>query len=197
MITPEIRAKIERKLLVNESIVWAGKPIARAFSKHTIGMMLFGIPWCAISFTIFAAFMHSIWFSTGDATIKMNGTLRSVEEMSMWVKCGMTAFFIPFITIGLCTLLAPLWYYLSQKASVYVVTNQRAIRFGRFLRTSWRAPELEFIDREEGRNGRGSLFFATTSTGKGGTRLVGFENLDIHDLPAAERALQALYEREV
>jgi hypothetical protein len=90
-----------------------------------------------------------------------------------------------------------LWYYLSQKASVYVVTNQRAIHFGRLWRTSWRATELEFIDREERRNGRGSLFFATKSVGKGGTRLVGFENLDAHDLPAAESALQALYEREL
>jgi hypothetical protein len=195
MITPEIYAKINRKLLVNESIVWVGKPIACAFSKYTIGLMLFGIPWSAISFTICALVMHSIWLVEGGTPIEINGTPTTVAEMSIWIKLGMTAFFIPFITIGLCTLLAPLWYYFSQKASVYVVTNQRAIRFGRFWRTSWRAPELEFIDREEGRNGRGSLFFATTSTGKGGTRLVGFENLDIHDLPAAERALKALYER--
>ncbi len=195
MLQPETLAKIERKLLVNESIAWAGKPIPRFFSKYTIASMIFGIPWSAITFTICTLAMNSIWFPEEGARIAINRTSITVTEMSIWLKLGMSAFFIPFITIGIYMLLAPLWHYLSLKASVYVITNQRAIHFGRFLRSSWRAPELEFVDREERRNGRGDIFFATKSTGKGGSRMVGFENLAIQDLPMAESALQALYER--
>ena len=183
MLTPELTERLQKKLDLNEQLLWAGKPIPRAFSKASVRAMLFAIPWSAITWTVFGTFMSTLWF--GGGTAKFNG--RPAAELSLWLRLGFTAFFIPFITISIATLFAPLWQWLSMRGQYYAVTTKRALALGRFRVKSWRAPEIDFIDRCDRRNHTGDLYFVYGNSGP-----TGFDNLPSEALAPAENALKNL-----
>lgn len=190
MIDPRLRARVERKLDLNERLVWAGKPVPWAFSKKTLGAMLFGIPWSFITAIVMSGFIYSFFFTEDGRG----------EPLAL--KIGICIFFVPFVTIGVGMLGAPLWARLRTPHWVYAVTDKRALIIGLFHTRDWRASELEFIDRADHRNGRSDLFFARgQATANGGlnngsvhlvSRLIGFRNLPATEAPAAESALRAL-----
>lgn len=190
MIDPRLRARVERKLDLNERLVWAGKPVPWAFSKKTLGAMLFGIPWSFITAIVMSGFIYSFFFTEDGRG----------EPLAL--KIGICIFFVPFVTIGVGMLGAPLWARLRTPHWVYAVTDKRALLIGLFHTRDWRASELEFIDRADHRNGRSDLFFARgQATANGGlnngsvhlvSRLIGFRNLPATEAPAAESALRAL-----
>lgn len=88
MIDPRLRARVERKLDLNERLVWAGKPVPWAFSKKTLGAMLFGIPWSFITATVMSGFIYSFFFTEDGRG----------EPLAL--KIGICIFFVPFVTIG-------------------------------------------------------------------------------------------------
>ncbi len=194
MLTPEETQRIHNKLDVNEQLVWCAKPIPRAFSKATIGAMLFGIPWSAISGTLCAIFLSQVVFGDSNEPITVNGVKTTADAISIWFKIGICAFFVPFIVIGIATLFAPLWKRIAMTGQIYAVTTKRAVCFGRILRKSWRAPEINFIDRIERRNGTGDIHFAYSTVSQNGNHPpVGFDNLPARELDAAEAALRKLH----
>ncbi|MBQ9693948.1 MAG: hypothetical protein IJV69_04250 [Kiritimatiellae bacterium] len=193
MLFPEETERIQQKLDLNEQLLWTGKPIPRAFNKQSISLMLFGIPWNAISWTICIAFMNQVVFGDPNEPVTVNGVKTTVGAVSIWFKIGITVFFIPFITIGIGTLLAPLWKRLSMAGQIYAVTTKRALILGRFRTKSWRAPEIEFIDRRDRRNHTGDIHFAYASVCQNGHHpLVGFDNLSAEALTPAETALRQI-----
>lgn len=190
MIDPELQSRVERKLDLNERLVWAGKPVPWAFSRQTLAAMLFGIPWSFITAMVMSGFIYGLFFAEDG------------REEPLALKIGICIFFVPFVTIGVGMLGAPLWARLRTPHWVYAVTDKRALLIGLFHTRDWRASELEFIDRADHRNGRSDLFFARgQATANGGlnngsvhlvSRLIGFRNLPATEAPAAESALRAL-----
>ena len=194
MLTSDETQRLQNKLDLNEQLLWAGKPIPRAFSKSTIGAMIFGIPWCAITSVVGGAFLSSVIFGDPNDPVTINGVKSTVSEISIGFKIASCAFFVPFITIGIGMLFAPLWKFLAMTGQIYAVTTKRAVIVGRILRKSWRSPEILFIDRTDRRNRTGDIHFAYSSVSQNGHHPpVGFDNLPAADLDAAETALRKIY----
>jgi hypothetical protein len=194
MLTSDETQRIQKKLDLNEQLLWAGKPIPRAFTKSTIGAMIFGIPWCAITSVVGGAFLSSVIFGDPNDPVTINGSKTTVGAVSILFKIGICAFFVPFITIGIGMLFAPLWKFLAMTGQTYAVTTKRAVIVGRILRKSWRTPEILFIDRTDRRNRTGDIHFAYSATSQNGHHApVGFDNLPAADLDAAEAALRKIY----
>jgi hypothetical protein len=106
----------------------------------------------------------------------------------------MCAFFVPFVTIGIGMLFAPLWKFIAMTGQTYAVTTKRAMIIGRIRTKSWRAPEISFIDRCDRRNGTGDIHFSYSSVSQNGHHPpIGFDNLPANDLDAAEAALRKIY----
>ena len=181
MIDPRLRARVERKLDLNERLVWAGKPVPWAFSRQTLAAMLFGIPWSFITAMVMSGFIYGLFFAEDG------------REEPLPLIIGICIFFVPFVSIGVCMLGAPLWTRLRTPHWVYAVTNKRALIIGRFRTRDWRASELRFVDRADHRNGRSDLFFAHDRVSDNGSPCpTGFHNLPTAEASAAESALRAL-----
>ena len=189
MIDPRLRARVERKLDLNERLVWAGKPVPWAFSKKTLTAMLFGIPWSFITAMVMSGFIYGLFFSEDG------------REEPLPLIVGICIFFIPFVSISVCMLGAPLWCRLRTPHWVYAVTDKRALLIGLFHTRDWRASELRFVDRADHRNGRSDLFFTyDRARGTHGEVISNGEAFGFHNLPtaeasAAESALRALVRR--
>ncbi len=183
--------RVQKKLDLNETLVWVGRPKPIAFTRHTVTLMLFGIPWCTIVSMVGGAFMLSFWFAAPDSKVTVNEVETTVAEVSIWFKLGMTAFFIPFVVIGLGTLFAPLWNKLVMSWTIYAVTTKRAMHVGRWFTTSWRAKDLwREPDRIDKRSGYSTIEFAygRTSTPAGQSK-AGFINIPTSEAMRAEKAL--------
>ncbi len=190
--------RVQKKLDLNETLVWVGRPRGScAFTKQTVGAMLFGIPWCAIVSVVGSAFMYQFWFSDPSTEVTINDVKTTVSEVSIWLKLGMTAFFVPFVVIGLSTLLAPLWHKLWTGRLIYAVTTKRAMRLGPLFVKSWRPHDMFELDRIDKRNGSTDLLFAYSSMQTNGrSHAVGFTHLATTTASAAEKALRDLYKDE-
>ena len=195
MLTSEETQRLQNKLDLNEQLIWAAKPIPRAFSKSSIAAMIFGIPWSAITAVVAGAFLNSMFFGDPNDPVTVNGTKTTMGEVSILFKIGMCAFFVPFVTIGIGMLFAPLWKFIIMTGQTYAVTTKRALIMGRIRTKSWRAPEISFIDRCDRRNHTGDIHFTYSSVSQNGHHPpIGFDNLPAQELNAAEAALKQLHD---
>lgn len=176
MLTPEETQRVQRKLDLNERLVWCGKPCPRAFNRATVAMMFFGIPWLTISGSASIVMLSRFW-------------LKPCTE-PLLMRFLFSLFFLPFWGIGVGMVGAPLWHRLRQRKWVYAVTDKSALIVGAFTCTRWRKRDLLTPDRADHRNGLTDILFATTSYAVNGRYLpIGFQNLPTLEAPAAERAL--------
>lgn len=194
-LSVEARAKIDRRLNLNEQLLWAGKPIPKGFSKGMLGVMVFGFIWLGLSLFIGGLMAGSLWFGDGSQTIEVNGRETMVSELSVWVKVSITSFFIPFIFIGIGFVFLPLWRRLWSAGLIYAITTKRVMRVGRLRTTSWRVAECLEPDRVDYRNGTTDIFIAYSSIlHNGRAQLTGLINLPTHEAAGAEAALRRLLE---
>lgn len=138
-----LQAKIDRELETGERVEWAGMPVPRFFTGHSIAAFLFAIPW-----TSFALFWT---VGAAEATADSCGP-RGFEFFPL--------FGIPFILVGVFLLLSPLWTYQKARRTAYVITDRRALTFdGGWSTTirSFRPDELRNLSRKERRAGRGDV----------------------------------------
>ncbi len=175
MISPETLQRIRSRLDLNERLVWCGKPVPRAFNKTTLSMMLFGLPWTAITGLVSGGFFLA-------------------EDLPAFpLRLFLILFFIPFYVVAISMLGAPLWSLLRQRRWVYVVTDKSARIMGAFRCTTWRRQELDFLDRADHRNGLTDIHFSHASYMINGSHpLQGFINLPTAEASAAIAALKAL-----
>ncbi len=179
MLTPEETLRVQRTLDLNERLVWCGKPVPKGFSKATLSMMLFGLPWTAITMTVSGVFMYQFWGKPCNEPLPF--------------RIGMTCFFIPFWLVSIGMLGAPLWSRLRQRRWLYAVTDKSARIVGAFRTASWRRREISVPDRADHRNGLTDLIFASAAyTVNGRHPPVGFLNLPTFEADAAEQALREL-----
>jgi hypothetical protein len=132
----------------NERLLWSGFPSPSRTAIAAIPAALFGIP-----FTAFAIFWISMaWVGTSRGHLP-----------------GPMAFFplfgLPFVLIGVSTLLAPLWAYLGSSATTYAVTDKRVmIVTGRGSVRSLMPGDIGEIVRLDHAGGTGSLYFSPPGT---------------------------------
>ena len=138
-IPQPIQDLLDRELEPGEPIEWMAMPKPLFFTKAAKGVFLFGIPW-----TAFAVF----W------TV---GAARQANDIAF------PLFGVFPILIGVGLLSAPIWAYRRALATVYVITNRRAISFEGIRWTTIRnyPPErLKQVYRKEKQDGSGDVMIA-------------------------------------
>ncbi len=163
-----LREQIDRELEAGERLEWAGMPVPRFFTAHSIAGFLFAIPW-----TAFAIFWTA---GAAQATADSCGP-RGFDFFPL--------FGVPFILVGVYLLLSPLWTYLKTRRTAYAITDRRALIFdGGWSTTirSFRPHELRDLSRKERRNGRGDVVITrrVRPDGEGGqqTEDIGFLHVE-------------------
>lgn len=136
---------IDRELDSGEIITWLEKPIPYYWTNKSLGSFLFAIPWTA--FSIF--WMYAV----------MEFRIPDVSDID--INRGAAVLFgTPFVLVGLVLLLNPIWTYRKTLASVYVITNKRAITIEGGWSTTIRSyfpNELTDLFRRERRDGSGDV----------------------------------------
>ncbi len=186
VLSPEEFQRLQNKLKPKEQLLWAGKPIPRAFTEFTTHAMLFSFLWWG-----FLCFVICTFFSDYDPNT--NVYIFGVKKTASGFSAREIALFFvpltPFIIAGIGLAFAPLWKYLIMKERVYVVTTKRAMIVGRIHTQSWRASEMQFIRRTS----TDVHFVYSPVEHNGHHPPIGFESLSANDLDAAEAALHKLH----
>jgi len=167
-IPDKLRKKIDRELEPREVIKWIDQPIPRFFTAVSIVSFLFGIPWTA--FTLFW-----IWTAAGFGSPLVTGfspefvtgsSPQLVAGFSPQLVAGFSPqlifplFGLPFLLIGFCMLLSPVWVWRTAFQTVYLITDKRAISIEGGLMTTVRSylPEqLKDVYYQESNDGVGNV----------------------------------------
>jgi hypothetical protein len=170
-----IRAELDR----DEKVAWSGEPVPRFFTKSSLPLFLFALPWTGSSIAWVAA---SLIFTRGAGLFSYAFPL----------------FGVPFVVIGLAMLSSPIGEWLKLSRTAYVVTDKRALIIDHDLRRvrrvrSFSGAELSPITKEQHADGTGDLFFAEVprrSENDAYPEPVGFTG--VRGFREAERALRTL-----
>ena len=95
------RQMVENNLMQQEELLWVGKPIPRLFSAGSLATFLFSLP--LLGFVIFWT-----WGAAQGSAI-------------------FACFSIPFWCVGIGLFCSPWWTQRTQKRTVLVITNRRAM----------------------------------------------------------------------
>lgn len=111
-----LRQQAEAMLLDGERIVWAGRPDPRRSMAGLWPVVLFGIPWTALSGSFMA--------------IPIAALLGLAEVKGARDLPGAIAFLfsIPFVLVGLALVSAPYWAFREASRSGFIVTDQRVMK---------------------------------------------------------------------
>lgn len=177
-LAPEARTRLERELEPGEKVFWAGQPRPGRHALRALPIALFGVPW-----TAFAVF----W------TVMASGIGGQAHEFG-WL---FGLFGLPFVAIGIAMLGSPWWARRRAMATVYAITERRALILSgtRTLRTESHASE-QFVEihKTERSDGSGDLLFLerTVRGRRGRVRSVPDGFWGVPDVRDAERFLRAL-----
>ncbi|MEO1009543.1 MAG: hypothetical protein AAFX79_13350 [Planctomycetota bacterium] len=149
--------RIAPELRDDERVLWADRPVPRAFNKATVSAVLFSIP-----FTGFAVF----WIAGAAGLIGgMGGPGQGGPGPSGGVMGTVFPLFgLPFVLVGLGMMSTPIWYRRRLKKSLYAITDRRAIIwqgavFGGTQVSSHWAKDLAVLERRQRSDGSGDLVF--------------------------------------
>jgi hypothetical protein len=171
-----IQDVLESRLGPDERIEWMGMPKPALFTPLATAVFLFAIPWTAIAIHV-----------TVDAARQANDIVYPLLHS-------------PGILIGIALASAPIWAYRLALATVYVITNRRAISFQGTRWTTIRnypPKRLNQVYRKEKQDGSGDVMIARdvyrSAGGDMQTQVLGF--LRIPNVRDVERRLKRLAER--
>lgn len=151
-------ARIQSELDRGEKLVWTGQPIPRRFTRQSLPIVLFGIPWTAFS-VFWMAGASGMLFGVGGNKAAGLDVFHVVFPL----------FGLPFVIIGLAMLSSPFWIRRKALGTLYALTDQRAILweagwFGAVEVRSYRPRDLTKMHRLEFANGDGDLVFEEVIT---------------------------------
>lgn len=170
-LSRQLQSELERELAPGERVVWSGQPIPSRYSRGTLPIVLFGIPW-----TGFAVLWTAMAF-VGTRSLKGD------DAMSTGFRWLFPLWGLPFIAIGVGMLSSPWWLKRRAGRVLYAVTDRRAILFEPARRgarkvRSFEPAALQALERTEHPDGSGDLIFARQawrdSDGDRRTSQVGF-----------------------
>ncbi|MFI4855180.1 MAG: hypothetical protein ACIAQF_09440 [Phycisphaerales bacterium JB065] len=149
MSAPSSDPRIARELESNEELIWAGRPDPSRMGCRSMPIVIFGIPFTAISVFWVLATSGVLFGSIG-------GGGRIVQIL-------FTLFGVPFVLVGLFMLTAPFWAKRAAKRTLYALTDRRCIIWQHGLRTttvkSYGPDDLGSMSRVERKNGAGDVIF--------------------------------------
>lgn len=138
-----------------EVIRWAGQPSPGRSALTTLPILLFAIPWTAISGGMFFGVIYSL-------------LVGKAPGEPGYIGAGMGIFFLllltPFVGIGLAMLSAPVWAWHTARHTVHAVTDKRLLTIveGRARKVKSVLPEhIVSLERKERRDGSGTLTVVT------------------------------------
>jgi hypothetical protein len=178
-----------------EIVRWAGKPNAGRAFLYSFGVYAVGVPWSALTFTIFGALLASIISAvTGDSS---NRPIALGEYAIM----GFTvAFAFPFVAIGVGMLASPFWVLSKARRTLHVITDRSVLTI-----VAGRTSEVTSIDpkriakttRRERRDGSGTLTIYTGHEKDSDGDIVAQSEkfFSVPDVKAAEQAVEQLRQR--
>lgn len=186
-ISPRLREIVDRELKPHEVIQWIGQPIPRFFTFQSTMGFLIGIP-------LTAHFLFLSWSATGFGSLSKQG-LTPFDVLPI-------LFYVPFIWMGVCMLLSPIWTRLMALQTVYLITDQRAISIEGEKRSTIRnylPQQLQTVYRQENKDGTGDVIVTIRyiKDSEGGVRreLLGF--MQLRDPKQVEHLLKTLADIEV
>jgi hypothetical protein len=174
---------IEPKLLdADETLVWSGQPNALSYAvKKSWSTFLFGL--------VFFGF--SLFWVYGAATQGRN--------VDGWMGIPFWSFGLPFVAVGACLVLSPLWHLFRGLRTTYVLTNRRALTtnpppFGR--RLSVPLNQIRFVDVRTSTDGSGDIYFKETVTDDSDGKSVQREGfVAVADVAEVEQLLRKTVDR--
>ena len=198
LLDPAERLRVDARLEPGESIVWLGRPVPAMRARDKLGWTLLGLAVCLLVGLFLWQVVLPAWTGAG-GEMRFNGeTATEWARKGLGAKLGLTIFALPFAALAVGLLGAPLWWRILEARRIYLVTDRRAHRIGRFLSKAWSPAEMTELGRADAFGGLVDVYFATTreygrDVGPGG-RIVpdGFLRLWPDDADAAERALLPL-----
>lgn len=149
-------ASAVRQEVRGERIQWLGQPKPSAAFRSATPVWLMGVPWSALTFTIFGALVLAVFF--GKAPVRV---------IPQWEYAAMGAALIftgAFALVGLGMLLAPIWAWWKARHTVHVITDKRlaTLTTGRSTRIRSVLPhQLLRFERKERADHSGSLRIVT------------------------------------
>ncbi len=177
-----------------EVVRWAGQPSPGRASVATLPILLFAVPWTAISGFMFAMAVYGL-VAGGKAPGEPG-------HMSTGLGIFFILFLIPFVAIGLAMLSAPLWTWYSARHTVHAVTDKRLLTIvdGKTRKVTSVMPDrIVALERKERRDGSGMLTVVTgyDRDSDGDVVKIREEIGPVAGVRAAERHLIALRDRNV
>jgi hypothetical protein len=159
ILPPDLQRQLDGELRPGEKLLWAEQPLPGAFTRQSLGKVIFGIP-----FTAFAVF----WMYAAA------GGLDHSSHRAHGPPVFFSLFGIPFLLIGLGMLTSPIWTRRKTLRTLYAVTDQRAIILeisiaGAVKSQTFMPAHLTSMTRIERADGSGDLVFEQVlqAAGKG------------------------------
>lgn len=152
----DLRSAVSQELQNGERVLYAGLPDWRGGWRDLVTVIVFGLAWSAISFTIFS-FVIGLGFN-----IPPWGGPKNVPA-PLWATIGMTLFLLPFVGIGILMLTAPFSMISKSRRTAHVVTDARLLTVVSGSGKSTESIKLDavnFIRRKDYRSGAGNLKIA-------------------------------------
>jgi hypothetical protein len=172
-----------------EKVLWTGKPSTATVFRKSLPIWMMGIPWSALTFTIFAVLVLSIFFSP---------PARRVIPTWEFFAMGAALIFVgAFVMVGVGMLGAPFWAAWKASRSAHVITDKRLITVtvGRKTEVKSVLPEqLLGFDRQQYPDGSGSLIITTghVRDSDGGQTRLTEELVGVPDIAKVEKLLREL-----
>lgn len=149
-VDPALAMSLQPELDPKERLRWARQPLPGRFAfSRSIAMVLMGL-----FFVVFSNLWMGIAATFGAAA---GGTFGQVGQL-FWM------FGLPFLIIGLCLVLSPIYRFIKARRMIYAVTDRRVIILSQFpSRTvqSFERQRLGRVDKKVGGGGAGNLTFFT------------------------------------
>lgn len=149
-----LREEIEKELEPGETIEWIEQPIARFFTRSTVGIALAGL--LSLGFIAF-------WLYGWLEMTTLRGA-RITDPMSNWIRNGGGFVGIFGLLMAIVPLSVPLLHWLEMRGTLYALTNRRAILLkpgSPRVVQSFFPRELAMIERRDNADGSGDLIVFT------------------------------------
>lgn len=172
-----------------ETIRWAGKPDPRQAFAGGTSAWLMGIPWCALTFTIFGILVASVL----SGKPPKGGVTPGLGLMML----AMLIFVAGFVLVGIGMMAVPFLAWWKARRTIYAITDRRILRLvsGKTKEVMTVTPDkILNMTRRERHDGTGTLRLVTgfkrDSDGDIGT--VTEELLAVPNVREAERIISSM-----
>lgn len=184
-LPPELTKALKRETQ-GEIIRWVGRPKPSTTFLKAMPIWIMGIPWSAVTFTIFGAMLL--------AALSDKPPGHSVDPWELTMMRAGLLFTGVFALIGAGMLGYPFWAAWKARQTVYAITSERLLSLvvGKTVTTRSTWPNMiGQIERKEARDGSGSLSIVTghKKDSEGDTVIQTEELIGVDNVAAAERQL--------